>query len=121
MIRPSDRSRPNVRARGSFFPTLPTLLIASLVAIQATAGVNVRIKDISRIAGLEGIDLIGYGIVVGLSGTGDKDIELTKTTMASLYEQFKIKLAVDDLKSKNVAAVIVTAMAKPASSASPPR
>lgn len=75
--------------------------------------VESRIKDIARIAGLESIELIGYGVIVGLNGTGDKDIELTKQTMANLFEHFQIKLAVDDIKSKNVAAVVVTASAPP--------
>ncbi len=76
-------------------------------------GIMVQIKDIARIAGLESIDLIGYGVVIGLSGSGDKDIELTKQTMANLIENFNVKIDVDDISSKNVAAVIVTAKAPP--------
>jgi flagellar P-ring protein FlgI len=74
---------------------------------------DVRIKDISRIAGLESIPLIGYGVVVGLRGTGDKDLALTKQTMANLYENFNLTLEINDLKSKNVAAVMITASAAP--------
>lgn len=75
----------------------------------AGAALDVRIKDIARIAGLEPVEVIGYGIVVGLNGTGDKDLKLTKQTMANLFENFQISLATTDIKSKNVAAVIVTA------------
>lgn len=89
----------------------------ALVLLMAAATVlhsaEVRIKDISRIAGLESVDLIGYGIVVGLNGTGDKDLTLTRQTMANLLENFNITISPDDIKSKNVAAVIVTAKAPP--------
>ncbi len=78
-----------------------------------SSGIMVQIKDIARIAGLESVDLIGYGVVIGLNGSGDKDIDLTKQTMANLIENFNVKIEVDDISSKNVAAVIVTAKAPP--------
>ena len=92
-----------------------TALAISLFAWAAPAarGVEARIKDIARIDGLTGAQLIGYGIVVGLSGTGDKDLMMTKQTMANLFQQFQIKLPTSDIKSKNVAAVMVTAHAPP--------
>jgi flagellar P-ring protein precursor FlgI len=92
------------------------LLLAALAAaaLPTTAGaVEARIKDIARIAGLEEIPLLGYGIVIGLRGTGDNDIELTKQTVANLLEHFKITVQPADIKSKNVAAVVVTASALP--------
>jgi len=75
--------------------------------------ITVRIKDIARISGVDREPLVGYGIVLGLNGSGDKDLDLTKQTMANLLEVFGIKLPVDDVKSKNVATVIVTAIAPP--------
>jgi flagellar P-ring protein FlgI len=72
-----------------------------------------RIKDIARIAGLDSLDLVGYGIVVGLRGTGDKDLQLTRQTAANLMENFKISIRAADISSMNVAAVIVTATAPP--------
>ncbi len=72
-----------------------------------------RIKDIARIAGLESLDLVGYGIVVGLRGTGDKDLQLTRQTAANLMENFNISIRAADISSMNVAAVIVTAVAPP--------
>ena len=59
------------------------------------------------------MELIGYGVVVGLSGTGDKDLQLTKQTMANLLEQFGLTMPITDVKSKNSAAVMVTATAPP--------
>jgi flagellar P-ring protein precursor FlgI len=89
------------------------LLVAAMTTanMPAQAAIETRIKDIARIAGLESVELIGYGVVVGLSGTGDKDLTLTKQTMANLLEQFQVSIAVQDIKSKNVAAVVVTALA----------
>lgn len=89
---------------------LPAL--SSLVT-PVSGAVEVRIKDIARISGVDRVPLIGYGIVIGLNGSGDKDLDLTKQTMANLMEVFKITVPVDDIKSKNVAAVMVTATAPP--------
>jgi flagellar P-ring protein FlgI len=92
-----------------------TALVILLFASSAplSRGIEARIKDIARIDGLTGVQLVGYGIVVGLSGTGDKDLMMTKQTMANLFQQFQIKLPTSDIKSKNVAAVMVTALAPP--------
>ncbi|HBA84119.1 MAG TPA: flagellar biosynthesis protein FlgA [Verrucomicrobia bacterium] len=84
-----------------------------LAHVPSAPAIQTRIKDIARIAGLNSVELIGYGVVVGLSGTGDKDLTLTKQTMANLLEQFQLSIAVQDIKSKNVAAVVVTALAPP--------
>lgn len=72
-----------------------------------------RIKNIARIAGVEPINLVGYGIVTGLRGTGDKDLTLTRQTMANLMENFNITLNPNDAKSKNAAAVMVTTVVPP--------
>ena len=95
-------------------PIVPALaLLLLVVAAPVSRGVEARIKDIARIDGLTGVSLVGYGIIVGLSGTGDKDLMITKQTMANLFQQFQIKLPTSDIKSKNVAAVMVTAYAPP--------
>lgn len=89
-------------------------LAMSLCGVFTTfAGPTVRIKDIARIAGLEPVELIGYGVVVGLNGTGDKDLKLTKQTLANFFETFKISIKPGDIKSKNVAAVVITALVPP--------
>ena len=101
--------------RKRFGARVATALALALFAPFAPAarGVEARIKDIARIDGLTGVQLIGYGIVVGLSGTGDKDLMMTKQTMANLFQQFQINLSSGEIKSKNVAAVMVTAHAPP--------
>lgn len=66
-----------------------------------------------RIAGLERLDLLGYGVVVGLNGTGDRDIALSRQTMANLLEHFDLSFDAQEMQSKNVASVMVTGSADP--------
>lgn len=68
-----------------------------------------RIKDIASIAGVRGNQLIGYGLVVGLTNTGDKT-RFTSQSLRNMMLQLGINLAPGiDLKSKNIAVVSVTA------------
>ncbi len=81
-----------------------TLALLSSVAVQAE-----RIKDITSIAGVRSNQLIGYGLVVGLDGSGDK-APFTTQTFRNMMNEFGITLpAGTDPKLKNVAAVSVTA------------
>ncbi len=68
-----------------------------------------RLKDISSIRGVRENQLIGYGVVVGLKGTGDGKSEFTSKSVARMLDKLGIKLDGTDVASKNVAAVIVTA------------
>lgn len=68
-----------------------------------------RLKDIASIRGVRENQLIGYGLVVGLKGTGDSQSEFTSKSFARLIGKLGVKLEKTDLQSKNVAAVIVTA------------
>lgn len=67
-----------------------------------------RLKDISSIRGVRENQLIGYGIVVGLKGSGDSKSEFTNKSMARMLDKLGVKLDSPDVASKNVAAVIVT-------------
>ncbi|MFN3454910.1 MAG: flagellar basal body P-ring protein FlgI [Pseudobdellovibrio sp.] len=80
-----------------------TVLISGL-EIQAA-----RLKDIASIRGVRENQLIGYGLVVGLKGTGDSNAEFTSKSFARLIEKLGVKLDQAQLTSKNVAAVIITA------------
>lgn len=82
-------------------------------AQQTAAAGQARLKDLVRIQGVERINLIGYGIVVGLNKTGDKDIELAKKTMANLMKNFDIFISPDGITSKNIAVVMLTATIEP--------
>ncbi len=73
-----------------------------------------RIKDIANVIGVRENQLIGYGLVVGLSGTGDgSSSEFTLQSLSNLLQTVNVKISPDDIKSKNIAAVIVTAKLPP--------
>jgi len=69
-----------------------------------------KIKDISNIIGVRDNKLIGYGLVVGLNGTGDgTSSKFTLQSLSNLLQTVNVKIKPADIKSKNIAAVIVTA------------
>ena len=93
-------------------------LLTALCLVAGAAQGAVRVKDIARIDGVRHNQLIGYGLVVGLNGSGDgSGAEFTAQTAANLLERFGISVAAADMALKNVAAVIVTADLAPFSRA----
>lgn len=71
---------------------------------------SVRIKDIANFSGMRSNQLVGYGLVVGLSGTGDKkDSTFTMRSMVNMLEKMGVQVDMSKMKAKNVAAVMVTA------------
>ena len=86
------------------------LVLASGVFLLPPADA-VRIKDIADIKGVRQNQLVGYGLVVGLEGTGDSDDSaFTIQSLASLLEKMGVSVATDDIDDvENVAAVMVTA------------
>lgn len=73
-----------------------------------------RVKDIARMQGVRENQLTGYGLIVGLDGTGDKKgTGFTNKSLSSLMTAQGINLGPDDIKVKNVAAVMVTATLGP--------
>ncbi|MCG8572961.1 MAG: flagellar basal body P-ring protein FlgI [Spirochaetes bacterium] len=80
------------------------------ITFTIVANQPVRIKDIASIQGIKENQLLGFGLVTGLGGQGDsKSFGLTKKMLYHLAENYGFKLLEDDLKSKNIAAVLVTA------------
>ncbi len=70
-----------------------------------------KIKDITNVIGVRENQLIGYGLVVGLNGTGDgSSSEFTRQAISSMLQSVNIKVDSKKVKSKNVAAVMVTAV-----------
>lgn len=93
---------------------LATLLILTYVLPLGAAGVAVRVKDISKIDGVRNNQLMGYGIVVGLAGTGDTNkATFTFQSIVNMLKNFGITVSAGDMKLKNVAAVMVTAQLPP--------
>ena len=83
------------------------LLLPLFAAQEAKA---VRIKDIASFSGVRDNQLVGYGLVVGLSGTGDKkDSAFTMRSMVNMLEKMGVQVDMRQMKPKNVAAVMVTA------------
>src|SRR5208283_2659032 len=86
------------------------LSIILLVAVQLSAQVTVKLKDITQVSGIRDNQLIGYGLTVGLNGRGDSPkCKITKDTIAALFDKFNIRVDAQDIISRNIAAVIVTA------------
>jgi flagellar P-ring protein precursor FlgI len=86
----------------------------ALLPAQQPAAPTVRLKDIAQIRGVRTNQLVGYGIVVGLEGTGDSNGALfTVQSVANMLERFGITVPPNALKVKNVAAVMVTAELPP--------
>ncbi|MBP1626584.1 MAG: flgI [Holophagaceae bacterium] len=72
--------------------------------------VEARLKEVARLQGVRGNQLLGYGVVVGLNGTGDKDqTKFTVQTLTNLMARQGISISPSSVKVKNVAAVMVTA------------
>lgn len=89
--------------------SLKSLLIAGLLFASFCVQAE-RIKDIASIAGVRSNQLIGYGLVVGLSGTGDKTFTTSSQTLRNMMQQLGITVAADlDLKSQNIAVVSIQA------------
>ena len=81
-----------------------------LASFSFASEVEVRVKDISRIDGLRENQLIGYGLVVGLDGTGDsKKALFTTTSVVNMLERLGVTVNPEKMGVKNVAAVMVTA------------
>lgn len=94
--------------------SLPALMMAMLMlmlwVVAPTADAGVRIKDIATFHTDNEIDLIGYGLIIGLDGSGDsKGTQFTMQSLANMMERMGLTVKANDLKVKNVAAVMVTA------------
>ncbi len=75
----------------------------------------IRIKDLVEVDGVRGNDLVGYGLVVGLNGTGDgiRNTPYTEEIMSNLLERLGVNVTGEEYRPKNVAAVFVTATLPP--------
>lgn len=88
------------------------LLLGALLSAEAAGQAvgEVRLKEIARVAGVRDNPLTGYGLVFGLSGSGDSARNrATLQSVANTLRTFGVNVTLDDLSSRNVAAVIVTA------------
>ena len=84
-----------------------SFLAASLIAFSPVAAdANVKLKDLIEIEGVRGNDLVGYGLVVGLDGTGDglRNIPYAEEALSSLLERLGVNVQGEDFRPRNVAA-----------------
>ena len=90
------------------------ILCAALWATSVCA-TEVRIKDLVEFDGVRGNDLIGYGLVVGLNGSGDgiRNAPFTEEIMSNILERLGVNVTGEQFRPRNVAAVLVTAELPP--------
>jgi flagellar P-ring protein precursor FlgI len=85
--------------------------VFSAATLSFSAIADIRIRDIVDVEGIRDNDLVGYGIVVGLNGTGDtvKNSPFTEDSLSYMLERLGVNVQGEQIKPKNVAAVLVTA------------
>ena len=93
---------------------LAALVLAALpagLAASLPAGAGTRIKDIATLKGVRDNQLFGYGLVTGLQGTGDtlRNAQFTEQSLQSLLDRLGINVRDARLRTRNIAAVMVTA------------
>ena len=86
------------------------LLMIGLLLLASEPAKAARLKDIADVEGVRGNQLFGYGVVIGLNGTGDGNgVKFTMTSVSNLLERLGIRVEPEQVKVKNVASVMVTA------------
>ena len=94
--------------------TLTSLLCLGLFAVATVlpgAEAQTKLRDVLDIEGVRTNDLVGYGIVVGLNGTGDsvRNAPFTEDSLSHMLERLGVNVQGEDIRPNNVAAVLVTA------------
>src|SRR4249920_2292432 len=86
------------------------LIVILALCVPVKAGATSRIKDLTNIEGVRQNQLIGYGLVVGLNGTGDtlNNIPFTKQSLQAMLERMGVNIRGATIRTGNVAAVMVT-------------
>lgn len=91
-----------------------SIVIMSILSAAGFAQDGIRIKDVASISGLEDMQIYGYGLVVGLDGTGDRYQTLfTNQTVRNMLKNLGIELPAQQMYVRNVAGVMVTGNLKP--------
>lgn len=92
-----------------------SIIAAMMLAPGPAVAQSVRVKDLVEFDGVRGNDLVGYGLVVGLNGTGDgiRNAPFTEEIMSNLLERLGVNVTGEEYRPKNVAAVFVTAALPP--------
>ena len=96
--------------------------LAFAITAQNAGAAPIRLKDLVEFDGVRTNDLVGYGLVVGLDGTGDglRNSPFTEEIMVNILERLGVNVTGEQFRPKNVAAVIVTAKLPPFARAGSP-
>lgn len=91
------------------------MVLVVLASVPSPANADARIKDITSVEGIRDNMLLGYGLVVGLNGTGDRlnNSAFTEQSLVAFLERQGVNTRGISLRTRNVAAVTVTAMLPP--------
>lgn len=84
------------------------ILIVIFLLFFNSLAYSARIKDIAQLQGIDRIHLVGMGLVVGLQGTGDRNVSLAQQMLANMSKNFGITISQNLIKPRNVAVVTVT-------------
>jgi flagellar P-ring protein FlgI len=106
---PARRLSRYLSAQKSFFVTATFIFLFTLIFSPSVFGGGVRVRDLVMISGARDNQLVGYGLVAGLAGDGDKDQAYTKQTVANMLMRYGINIPAATLSAKNVAVVMLTA------------
>jgi flagellar P-ring protein FlgI len=104
-------------------PALLAPVLFGLGLLSSTAlSSPIRLKDLVEFDGVRSNDLVGYGLVVGLNGTGDglRNSPFTEEIMTNILERLGVNVTGEQFRPRNVAAVLVTASLPPFSRAGSP-
>src|SRR5579884_2298207 len=93
------------------FCTIVTLALFAYVPARAT---SVMVKDVAHVQGVTGNQLVGYGLVTGLNGTGDStSVIFTSHSIQNVLQSFGVSTTSNEVRTRDVAAVMVTATLPP--------
>ena len=103
-----------MKSADKIFRTKTLILTVLILLGYATCASGARIKDIASLKGVRSNQLVGYGLVIGLNGTGDStQTKFTTQTLVNMMERLGIHALSDKVKVSNVAGVMVTASLPP--------
>ena len=85
------------------------LLFILLTSFTSVTAVEVKLKDIAKIEGIRENQLVGYGLVVGLPGTGDSRSKVTVESIENYLKKFGLAANISENATRNVASVLLTA------------
>lgn len=93
--------------------SIKSVILLGILLLAGEALYAARIKDIAGLRGVRSNQLVGYGLVVGLKGTGDGNLEYTNQSVVRMLDKLGMKIEGQEATTGNVAAVLVTAQLPP--------